>query len=91
MSEYSTLDKIIKNVRVVRPNRQGVDLLDLGIKDGKFIQLAPAIDSEQADEVFDAKNLLGFPGLVDSHMHVGIYDPVAQDAISEIKAAAMGG
>ncbi|HNP66015.1 MAG TPA: hypothetical protein PKH39_18950 [Woeseiaceae bacterium] len=32
-----------------------------------------------------------FPGLVDGHMHVGIYSPLAEDAVSESKAAAMGG
>ena len=31
MSDAPALDQIIKNVRVVRPNRQAVDLLDLGI------------------------------------------------------------
>ena len=42
-------------------------------------------------EVFDAKNRLAFPGCVDAHMHIGIYAPLAQDAVSESKAAAMGG
>lgn len=91
MSQNPALDKVIKNVRVVRPNRQGVDLLDLGLKDGKFSQIAPEIDPQQAKEVFDAQRLLGFPGLVDGHMHVGIYTPLTDDAVSESKAAAMGG
>jgi allantoinase len=91
MSQNPALDKVIKNVRVVRPNRQSVDLLDLGIKDGKFAQIAPNIDPKQAKEVFDAQELLGFPGLVDCHMHVGIYSPLAQDAVTESRAAAMGG
>jgi allantoinase len=91
MSENPTFDRIIRNVRVVRPNRQSVDLLDLGVKDGKFARIAPQIDPREATDVFDAGQLLGFPGIVDSHMHVGIYDPVEQDAVSESKAAAMGG
>jgi allantoinase len=85
------LDKIIKNVRVVRPNRQAVDLLDLGIQDGRFARIAPEIPAEDAVEVIDAKNLLGFPGLTDAHMHVGIYSPLAEDAVTESRAAAMGG
>jgi allantoinase len=84
-------DLIIKNVRVVRPNRNAVDLLDIAIRDGKFAKLAPEIPAEDGREVFDAKNLLGFPGLTDGHMHVGIYSPLAQDAVTESKAAAMGG
>ena len=85
------LDTLIKNVRVVRPNKNSIDLLDIGIKDGKFSRLAPEIRAEEAKEVIDGKNLLGFPGCVDAHMHVGIYQPLALDAVSESKAAAMGG
>ena len=86
-----SLDLLIKNVRVVRPNRQSVDALDLAIKDGKIERLAPEISADSAKEVFDGKNRLAFPGCVDAHMHIGIYAPLAQDAVSESKAAAMGG
>ena len=82
-------DLVIKNARVVRPNRTSVDCLDIAVKDGKIARLAPEIQPEQANEVFDAGNLLAFPGCVDAHMHVGIYQPLAQDAVSESKAAAM--
>jgi allantoinase len=84
-------DRIIKNVQVVRPQEDGVTSLDLGIKDGKFVQIAPNISPEEGKEVFDAQNLLGFPGLVDAHMHIGIYQPLNIDAVTESKAAAMGG
>jgi allantoinase len=84
-------DLVIKNARVVRPNRTSVDCLDIAIKDGRIARLAPEIRAEQASEVFDARNLLAFPGCVDAHMHVGIYAPLAKDAVSESKAAAMGG
>jgi allantoinase len=85
------LDLLIKNVRVVRPNTMSVDRLDIAVKDGKVARLAPDIAAGQAKEVFDAKNLLAFPGCVDAHMHIGIYAPLAQDAVSESKAAAIGG
>lgn len=91
MSETLLLDRIIKNVRVVRPNQSSVECLDLGIKDGKFSQISPQISPEQGKEVFDAQNLLGFPGVVDAHTHIGIYQPLDRDAITESKAAAMGG
>ena len=91
MSETLGLDKIIKNVRVVRPNQTTVETLDLGIKDGKFAHIAPNISPEPGIEVLDGQNYLGFPGVVDSHMHIGIYQPLEQDAIAETKAAAMGG
>src|SRR6266702_4603915 len=84
-------DLAIKNARVVRPNKLSVYRLDIAVRDGKVACLAPDIQAEQAKEVFDAKNLLAFPGCVDAHMHIGIYAPLAQDEVSESKAAAMGG
>ena len=51
----------------------------------------PSSQAGQAEQVFDGKNHLAFPGCVDAHMHVGIYSPLAEDAVSESKAAAMGG
>ena len=84
-------DLVIKNARVVRPARQSVDCLDLAVKDGKIARLAPDIPAENAKAAFDARNYLAFPGCVNAHMHIGIYAPLAQDAASESKAAAMGG
>ena len=84
-------DLVIKNARIVRPNKTSVDCLDIAVKDGKIDRIAPDIRAEQAKKTFDARNWLAFPGCVDAHMHVGIYQPLAQDAVSESKAAAMGG
>src|SRR5262245_11145261 len=84
-------DLVIKNARVVRPNKTSVDRLDIAIRDGKIARLAPAIEAWQSKHVFDARNRLAFPGCVDGHMHIGIYAPLAEDAVSESKAAAMGG
>ena len=91
MTDIPELDLVIKNVRVVRPNRQAVDLLDLGISDGKFARIAPEIPATEAQSVFDGNRLLAFPGAVDAHMHAGIYSPLAEDAVTESKAAASGG
>jgi allantoinase len=84
-------DLIIKNARVVRPKKSSVDRLDIAISDGKIDHLAPEIAAEQAEQVFDGRNYLAFPGCVDAHMHIGIYSPLSEDAVSESKAAAMGG
>ena len=84
-------DLIIKNVRVVRPKKTSIDRLDIAIKDGRIEGLAPDFPTDQAEQIFDGKNYLAFPGCVDSHMHIGIYSPLGEDAISESKAAAMGG
>jgi allantoinase len=84
-------DLLIKNLRVVRPRMPDVRLQDVAITAGKFSLIADHIDSNRAQSVVDAKGLLGFPGLVDAHMHTGIYSPLAEDADTESRAAAQGG
>jgi allantoinase len=91
MPDRPSLDLVIKNVRVVRPRQPTIDRLDLGVKDGRYARVAPEIPAAEAREVYDARHLLGFPGIVDAHTHVGIYSPLALDAVTESKAAAMGG
>jgi allantoinase len=84
-------DLLIKNVRVVRPHGNVVHTGDIAIRDGKFARIAPGLDPVSARQVQDGRGLLAFPGVVDAHMHSGIYSPLAEDAVSESKAAAMGG
>ncbi len=91
MPDGPSLDLVIKGVRVVRPRRPAVDLLDLGVKDGRFARVAPEIPAGDAREVYEARGLLGFPGAVDAHTHAGIYAPLAEDAATESRAAATGG
>lgn len=84
-------DLLIRNVRVVRPHGNTVHASDIAIREGKFAKVAPAIDPAQAKQVHEGRGLLAFPGVVDAHMHAGIYSPLAEDAVTESKAAAMGG
>jgi allantoinase len=84
-------DLLIKNVRVVRPHGNVVHEADIAVKGGKVTLVAPGIDVQRAKAVEDGRGRLAFPGVVDAHMHSGIYSPLAEDAVSESKAAAMGG
>jgi allantoinase len=84
-------DLLIKNVRVVRPHGNVVHDADIAIAGGKVAKLAPGIEVTRAKTVYDGRGRLAFPGVVDAHMHSGIYSPLAEDAVSESQAAAMGG
>lgn len=84
-------DLLLKNIRLVRPHQPAVETVDLAVRDGQVDAVAPAIDAASARTVVEGHNRLAFPGLVDAHMHVGIYQPLAEDAVTESKAAAMGG
>jgi allantoinase len=84
-------DLLIKNVRVVRPHGNAVHEADIAIAGGKVAKVAPGIDVARTKETFEGRGRLAFPGVVDAHMHSGIYSPLAEDAVSESRAAAMGG
>src|SRR5687767_14144471 len=84
-------DLLIKGVRVVRPHGNAVHEADIAIAGGTVAKVAPAIDVARAREVYDGRGRLAFPGVVDAHMHCGIYSPLEEDAVSESRAAAMGG
>jgi allantoinase len=84
-------DLVIKNVRVVRPGAGAPVEADIAIRDGKFSRIAPGILAAEAKAVYDGRGRLAFPGVVDAHMHTGIYAPLKEDAVSESRAAAQGG
>jgi allantoinase len=85
------LDLVIKNTRVVSASRDEPAPMDIGIRDGKVVALDPFIDVKTAKETLDANGQLAFPGVVDAHMHTGIYSALEEDAVTESHAAAMGG
>jgi len=83
-------DLLIKNVRVVRPGERAPREADIAISGEKFARIAPNLGADAAT-VYDGKGRLAFPGVVDAHMHTGIYAPLSEDAVSESRAAAQGG
>jgi len=84
-------DLLIKGVKAVRPNAHSVHACDIAIHAGKFKKIASSISPRDAKQVYDGKGRLAFPGVVDAHMHAGIYSPLKEDALSESRAAAQGG
>ena len=90
MADNKEFDLIIKNVRVVRPNADTVEAADIAISGGKIAQIGPDLSADAAVEVYDGQDRLAFPGLVDPHMHTGIYSPLHEDAVTESRAPANG-
>ena len=77
-------------MRVVRPGESAPREADIAIAGEKFARIAPDLGAK-AKTVYDGKGCLAFPGVVDAHMHTGIYSPLEEDAVSESRAAAQGG
>src|SRR5687768_848522 len=80
-------DLLIRNVRVVRPS--SMEDADIAITGEKFAKVGRNLGD--ARNVYDGKGWLAFPGVVDAHMHTGIYSPREEDAVTESRAAAQGG
>jgi allantoinase len=75
---------------VVRPGENAPREADIAVAGEKFAKIGPNLPAE-AKTIYDGKGRLAFPGVVDAHMHTGIYAPLAEDAVSESRAAAQGG
>ena len=91
MPSKTSYDLIIRNVRIVRPGLPAVEQGDIGVAGEKIAAVGTGLSTKTAGRVIHGKGLLAFPGLVDAHMHTGIYAPLADDAWSESRAAAQGG
>ena len=86
------IDTVITGARVVRPDQGTVDDVDIGITGGRVSDLRAGLAATAgAADVFDATGLIAFPGSVDAHTHMGIYNPLDVDAATESRAAAQGG
>lgn len=83
---------LIKGGTVVFPNRPTKEL-DVLVDGGRIVSFAEPglVGEDTAREVIDARGLHIFPGVVDPHQHIGIYNPMAEDFVAETKAAAIGG
>jgi allantoinase len=83
---------VITGASVVRPDQGTVEQVDIGITGGRVSDLGPGLAAGAGTaEVFDATGLIAFPGSVDAHTHMGIYNPLDRDAATESRAAAQGG
>ena len=84
-------DLLIKNVRVVRPRASSVEDARHRHQRRRSSPRSASNLGEKPRPSTTAKACSPFPGVVDAHMHTGIYSPLAEDAVSESRAAAQGG
>jgi dihydropyrimidinase len=84
------LDLVLRNGQVVFPG-QRVQGVNVGVRDGRIAGFFDAETTPEAAETIDASGLHVFPGLVDPHVHLGIYAPYLEDFEVDTRAAALGG
>jgi len=82
---------IIRQGRVVDPSQKINKVLDLGIEEGRVVEMAPRIRKKGRKEI-DARGLIVAPGFIDMHVH--LREPGREDAETietGTNAAARGG
>lgn len=85
------MNLLIKQGRVLDPSQNIDQIMDILVLDGKIAEIAPQIDSKDA-QIIDAQGLLVTPGLIDVHTH--LREPgyeAKEDIASGTRAAAAGG
>ena len=83
-----TFDLLITNASVVIPN-VGIVRNNIAIRDGKIVEFT--FDEVQADKRIDAEGLYALPGVIDPHVHYGVFTPIDKAAETESHSAAIGG
>jgi dihydropyrimidinase len=82
-----TFDAIILNSHVVLPS--GIVDKNIVMNEGKIVGLTN--DTPQCDTKIDGRGLVALPGVIDPHVHYGVYSPIEQAAVTESRVAAAGG
>ena len=84
-----TADLVITNARVV--DYRGEFAGGLAVVDGRIVTSGPTESLPAARRVIDAQGRCVFPGVVDTHCHLGVAYPYADDMRTETAQAARGG
>lgn len=83
-------DLLVRGGTVVLPD-VGAVRTDVAARDGVVVAVGDDLSASRAELVVDARSKLVFPGAVDSHFHLGIYRPLAEDARTETASSLVGG
>jgi len=82
-----TYDSVIVGSHVITP--RGMEEKNIVINDGNIVLLTTDIPS--CDKKIYGSNLVSIPGVIDTHVHYGVYSPIDNAAKTESHAAAIGG
>ena len=82
-----TYDTVITGSHIVTPT--GIIDKNLVLDEGKIVMLTN--ETPSCDNKINADGLVSIPGIIDPHVHYGVYSPIEKAAKSESHAAAIGG
>ncbi|MGE5483828.1 MAG: dihydroorotase [Ignavibacteriales bacterium] len=87
------LDLLVRGGTVVIPGH-GTLRADVAVRGGKIVAISSGLPLDLAAgaaNVLDASGLYVLPGLIDPHIHLGIFGPLEEEAATESVSALIGG
>jgi dihydropyrimidinase len=87
----NTCDILIANAAGVSIPRVGIVRTNIMIEGGRIKALTNSTENVQASMKINAQGKYVLPGIIDPHVHYGVYLPVEEAAKTESKSAASGG
>lgn len=87
----NSCDLLIMNASAVIPRVGIIDGTNIMIEDGKIKSIAYSANDVTASRKIDARGKYVLPGVIDPHVHYGVYTPINEAARTESRSAAVGG
>src|SRR3712207_601337 len=89
-SNNNSCDLLIRNANVVIP-KIGIIKSNILIDNGKIKELTNSIDNVSYSKSIDVNEKYVLPGLIDPHVHYGVFSPIELASETESRSAAVGG
>ena len=86
-----TCDVLITNASLVIPNGGITSDTNILIEKGKIKKLTKSVGNTNAGKIINANGKYVLPGLIDPHVHYGVYTPIDKAASTESSSASIGG
>ena len=87
----NSCDLLIMNASVVVPKVGIITDTNIVIESGKIKSVTKSANNISATKKIDARGKYVLPGLIDPHVHYGVYTPINDAARTESRSAAVGG
>ena len=87
----NTCDILVTNASLVVPTKGIFPDTNILIENGKIKKLIKSIGNIKASKKINANGKYVLPGLIDPHVHYGVYSPIEKAAVTESKSASIGG
>ena len=85
---HNTCDILVANAAGVMIPKVGIVRTNILIENGKIKALRKSTENVQASRKINAEGKYVIPGVIDPHVHYGVYTPIEEAARTESRSAA---